>query len=110
MQGEALLRDLLSVEVIATLNEALCVNYRKMCAPSTELDERCGKVCMWTRQLHLMFAATCGNFVTIWGCVQATELFQAVLKARQELKDAATAAGCQDSEVILAIAPVAHFD
>ncbi|CAL8464472.1 g4007 [Coccomyxa elongata] len=70
-KGEALLRDLLSVEVIATLNEALCVNYRNICPPSTKLDERCGK---------------------------ATELFQAVVKARQDLKDAATAAGCQDSE------------
>ncbi len=48
--------------------------------------------------------------MTGWGCVQATELFQAVVKARQDLKDAATAAGCQDSEVILAIATVTQLD
>ncbi len=50
------------------------------------------------------------DFVTTWGCVQATELFQAVAAARQDLKDAAKAAGCQDSEVILFVAPVAQYN
>ena len=44
MQGEALLRDLLAIHVVAHLNEALCLNYRKMCPASTVLSEQCDQV------------------------------------------------------------------
>ncbi|KAK9905110.1 hypothetical protein WJX75_009783 [Coccomyxa subellipsoidea] len=70
-KGEALLRDLLSVQVIATLNEALCANYRSICAPSAQLESRCAK---------------------------ARDIFEAVIEARQKLKDAATVGDCKDTE------------
>ena len=44
MQGEALLRDLLAIHVVAHLNEALCLNYRKMCPASTMLSKQCDQV------------------------------------------------------------------
>lgn len=44
LQGEALLRDLLAIHVVAHLNEALCLNYRKMCPASTMLSEQCDQV------------------------------------------------------------------
>ena len=44
LQGEALLRDLLAIHVVAHLNEALCQNYRKMCNASAELSQQCGQV------------------------------------------------------------------
>lgn len=44
LQGEALLRDLLSIHVVAHLNEALCQNYRKMCNASVELSQQCDQV------------------------------------------------------------------
>lgn len=44
MQGLELLRDLLSIEVPLTLNEAFCEHHRKHCPKSEELDRECGKV------------------------------------------------------------------
>lgn len=44
LQGEALLRDLLSIEVVATLNEALCQNYGRICPPSDQLHRQCDAV------------------------------------------------------------------
>ena len=44
LQGEALLRDLLSIHVVAHLNEALCQNYRKMCNATVELSQQCDQV------------------------------------------------------------------
>ena len=42
-QGETLLRDLLSIEVITTLNEALCQNHKRVCPPSAQLHSSCGQ-------------------------------------------------------------------
>lgn len=42
--GLELLRDLLSIEVPLTLNEAFCEHHRKHCPKSEELDRECGKV------------------------------------------------------------------
>ncbi len=44
LQGEALLRDLLAIHVVAHLNEALCQNYRKICPASPTLTKQCNKV------------------------------------------------------------------
>lgn len=44
LQGEALLRDLLAIHVVAHLNEALCQNYRKICTASAELSQKCDEV------------------------------------------------------------------
>lgn len=42
--GLGLLTDLLVVETIATLNEALCLRHTRNCPPSTELDKACHEV------------------------------------------------------------------
>ena len=42
--GLDLLRDLLVIETVATLNEALCLRHTRNCPPSTELDAACRKV------------------------------------------------------------------
>ncbi len=39
-----LLRDLLSIEVPLTLNEAFCEHHRKRCPASEELERECGRV------------------------------------------------------------------
>ena len=44
LQGEALLRDLLAIHVVAHLNEALCQNYRKICPASPTLTKQCNQV------------------------------------------------------------------
>ena len=44
LQGLELLKDLLSIEVPLTLNEAMCDHHRKHCPKSEELDRECGKV------------------------------------------------------------------
>ncbi len=51
LQGEALLRDLLAIHVVAHLNEALCQNYRKMCNASAELTHQCNQVLNFTLPL-----------------------------------------------------------
>jgi hypothetical protein len=43
-QGLELLKDLLSIEVPLTLNEAFCDHHRKHCPKSEELDRECSKV------------------------------------------------------------------
>lgn len=43
MQGEERLRDLLSLEVVATLNEALCARHADACPPSDTLAQECAK-------------------------------------------------------------------
>ena len=43
-QGFELLRDLLTLEVPLTLNEALCEHHRRACPPSEQLGRECGKV------------------------------------------------------------------
>jgi hypothetical protein len=42
--GEALLRDLMAIQVPLTLNVAFCERHRKVCPPSDELERECGKV------------------------------------------------------------------
>lgn len=42
-QGEERLRDLLSLEVVATLNEALCQRHLKACPPSDTLAQECSR-------------------------------------------------------------------
>lgn len=42
--GIDLLKDLLVIETVATLNEALCLRHTSSCPPSTELDSACQKV------------------------------------------------------------------
>jgi hypothetical protein len=44
LQGLELLKDLLSIEVPLTLNEAFCDHHRMHCPKSEELDRECGKV------------------------------------------------------------------
>ena len=44
-QGLELLRDLLAIQTMATLNEALCLRHMKACPPSQELDSKCHEVC-----------------------------------------------------------------
>ena len=44
LQGLELLKDLLSIEVPLTLNEAFCDHHRKHCPKSEELDRECSKV------------------------------------------------------------------
>ncbi|KAL4443932.1 hypothetical protein ABPG75_011669 [Micractinium tetrahymenae] len=41
--GAALLRDLMSIEAIITLNAAFCERFRRVCPPSEELERECGK-------------------------------------------------------------------
>ncbi|KAL4426165.1 hypothetical protein ABPG77_007447 [Micractinium sp. CCAP 211/92] len=41
--GTELLRDLMSIEVIVTLNAAFCERFRRVCPPSDELERECGK-------------------------------------------------------------------
>ncbi len=103
LQGEALLRDLLSVQVAATLNEALCANYRRQCPPSTELETSCAKVSVCRLLVMLCFHALAADLesANLGLLLQATKLFKAVLEARQKLKDSATEADCQDSEVLI---------
>lgn len=43
-KGVEKLRDLLAIETVATLNEALCMRHTSNCPPSTELDSVCQKV------------------------------------------------------------------
>ena len=43
-EGIQLLTDLLVIETVATLNEALCLRHVRSCPPSTELDSTCSKV------------------------------------------------------------------
>ena len=43
-KGINLLKDLLVIETVATLNEALCLRHTRSCPPSTELDSACRKV------------------------------------------------------------------
>ncbi len=43
-QGLTLLRDLLSIEVLVILNEAMCEHHRKHCPPSDELSRECDQV------------------------------------------------------------------
>ena len=45
-KGIELLRDLLAVETIATINEALCLRHTQACPPSQELDSKCHEVSM----------------------------------------------------------------
>ena len=43
-KGINLLKDLLVMETVASLNEALCLRHTRNCPPSTELDTACRKV------------------------------------------------------------------
>lgn len=43
-KGINMLKDLLVIETVATLNEALCLRHTRNCPPSTELDTACRKV------------------------------------------------------------------
>lgn len=43
-KGLERLRDLLAMETMATINEALCLRHITACQPSQELDERCHEV------------------------------------------------------------------
>ena len=52
MQGLELLKDLLSIEVPLTLNEAFCEHHRSHCPKSEELDRECGKV--WGHGTHVL--------------------------------------------------------
>ncbi|CAL5224706.1 g7434 [Coccomyxa viridis] len=70
-KGEALLRDLLAIHVIAHLNEALCQNYRKMCNASVELTQQCNQV---------------------------DDLFDEVVSAREELRNMSLRTECHDFE------------
>ena len=54
LQGEALLRDLLAIHVVAHLNEALCLNYRKMCPASTVLSEQCDQVLIVSQRISTL--------------------------------------------------------
>ncbi|CAK0787529.1 hypothetical protein CVIRNUC_010749 [Coccomyxa viridis] len=70
-KGEALLRDLLAIHVVAHLNEALCLNYRKMCPASTMLSEQCDQV---------------------------DDLFDEVVRAREAVSNMALRDDCHDFE------------
>ena len=45
MQGGQLARDLLNIEIVATLNQGLChLHHLKVCPHSEDLLAQCGKV------------------------------------------------------------------
>lgn len=44
VQGLELLRDMLTLEVPLTMNEAFCERHRRMCPASPQLEKECGKV------------------------------------------------------------------
>ena len=112
-QGEALLRDLLSAEVITTLNEALCQNHKRICPPSAQLlrvcgQARCDMLCLPHSALpslppdglgfaHMKSFPSCP---LTWSIdVQAREMFDAVRLARRRVLEAARADNCTDLEV-----------
>ena len=68
LQGEALLRDLLAIHVVAHLNEALCLNYRKMCPASTMLSEQCDRVLL-------------AGQVVPWNLILAPQTFPSLLRS-----------------------------
>ncbi|KAK9819905.1 hypothetical protein WJX72_003823 [[Myrmecia] bisecta] len=55
-QGFELMRDLMAVETIITLNAAFCEHHRAHCPPSEELERECGKVADMEDALTRMFA------------------------------------------------------
>ncbi|PSC69020.1 peptidyl serine alpha-galactosyltransferase [Micractinium conductrix] len=55
--GYAYLRDLLSIEVLATLNAAFCERYRRVCPASEQLEVECGKAEALARELDEAFAS-----------------------------------------------------
>jgi hypothetical protein len=55
--GLELLRDLLAIEVLVTLNEAFCERHRHACPPSEELERECGKAEAIAQELRDTYAS-----------------------------------------------------
>lgn len=44
VQGMNFVRDLLAIEVIATVNEAICQYHQRVCPTNEEMEAQCAKV------------------------------------------------------------------
>jgi len=60
-KGNELLRDLLAIEPIVTLNQAFCERHRMKCLPSEELTRECDYVDKYAEELDVALKKIMAN-------------------------------------------------